>query len=232
MQSDKEFWIWPSAIPFGAEDGSEGNEDNDTDSDKDDDKSKSQGKTGDSKDKSDSDEDDPYKGLTTKELKRLLKDIETSKSEAEQARKALQDKVDEEERKKRTKEENLEADIKSRDEKISSLLAVNSKLAIINAINAEKKYEWHDVEVVAQQLDSSIVKVDENGKVEGLIKDLSRVAKEHEYLLKAKTDSKNQQQQNHQVTGFQPGQGGASSDGDSADRNALANLMPALRSRM
>ena len=86
------------------------------------------------------------------------------------------------------------------------------------------------------------MKVSDDGKVEGLAKELSRIAKDDSLkflLAKDNTQQGNQQQQQNQnqqqngSTGFQPGQGGASSGGG-IDPNAkeLAELMPALRSRI
>lgn len=181
-----------------------------------------------------SDDDDPYAGLSSKELRRILKDTESSKEQAETARKALQDKVDENERKNLTKEQNLERDLNSANDKISTLTATNTKLAIINSILMESKYQWHNVEMVAAQLNPEIVKVGDDGKVEGLIKELARVAKDNEWMLKTSTKKQDSQGSSGTGrTGFQPGQGGANDGGaNGTDVNKLAKVFPALSSRM
>ena len=173
-------------------------------------------------------EDDPYKGMTTKEIKRLLADTEAKKTNAETERDSLKSKVDEEERKTRSKEENLEKDNENLTNENTTLKGVNAKLAIINAILMDERYQWNNVEVVAAQLNSETVKVNEDGKVEGLKKELDRVAKENDWMLK-KTQ---QVQQNNGPTGFQPGQGGANGGGAVGPNfESLAKVMPALQSR-
>lgn len=176
----------------------------------------------------DDDDDDPYKGMTTKEIKRLLADTEAKRTTAETERDSLKSKVDEEERKTRSKEENLEKDNENLTNENTALKGVNAKLAIINAILMDDRYQWNNVEVVAAQLNSETVKVNEDGKVEGLKKELDRVAKENDWMLK-KTQ---QAQQNTGPTGFQPGQGGANGGGAVGPNfESLAKVMPALQSR-
>ena len=243
MTSDSIFLLWP-ITPLGAEDGEDGGQSTDSnDSGQSGDTSNSGGNQQNSSQNNnsgqESDEDDPYKGLTTKELKRLLKDAEGKAEEGDTARKALQDKLDEDERKKRTKEENLTKDVEARDETIATLRKSLAAQSIINAINENKQYEWNSAGIVAQQLDPNKVKVDDSGKVTGLEKELARIAgDENLKFLQVHGDSGKQQQQQQQSntgsTGFQPGQGGASSNGSGIPENAasLAKLMPALNSRV
>lgn len=188
---------------------------------------------------SDDDEDDPYAGLSAKELRRILKDTESSKSRTESEKADLEKRIKEEEDKKLTKEQALEKSVTERNDIISTLRATNAKLAIINAINQDTRYQWHDAEIVAQQLNSSIVKVSDDGKVEGIAKELARVAKDHEYLLKKQGAQQNNDQQRQTPandqgpTGFQPGQGGANQGGTlGPNASELAKNYPALANRL
>lgn len=228
MDFDKLFAFWP-ILPFGSEDqdppkdgpkdeGGQQNPPGKTDEEK-----PPESKDGGKKQNSDDDDDNPYKGLTTKELARMLADSEKGKKDVETERDSYKTKVDEAERATRTKEENLENDVKARDATITTLRATNARLAIINAILAERKYSWHNPEIVAQQLDPKVVKVSDDGKVEGLTKELARVAKDHDYLL-AKNGSGQQG-----PTGIQPGQGGSNQGKSAKD---LAKDYPALLGRV
>lgn len=229
MVSPKFWTIWPYPLPFGAEDqdppnppkddGGQGNSpDNSGGSNPPD------SKPPEKKEDSDSDDNDPYSGLSAKELRRIILDTENAKKNVETERDSFKTKADEAERAKRTKEENLENDVKARDATISTLRAANARLAIINGILAQSKYRWHNPEIVAQQLDSKVVKVNDDGKIEGLEKELARVAKEHDYLLTKANSSQGGS------TGIQPGQGGSNSSGKSA--KDLAKDYPALLGRI
>lgn len=183
------------------------------------------------------DEDDPYSGLSAKELRRLLRDTEMSKSSTEAAKAELERKIKEAEDAQLSKEQKLEKDVTERDSLIETLRATNARLAIINAINQDSRFEWHNPEIVAQQLSSAVVKVTDDGKVEGIAKELSRIAKDHDYLLKSKgaqQNSGNQMPPNDQgPTGFQPGQGGANQSGTlPTNATELAKNYPALANRI
>ena len=237
----KQLMSWPLHTPFGAEpndgdnnDGSGDGQGNSGQSNTQDNQGNSssggtQGQSG-AKGNSSStdDEDDEYKGLTPGELRRLARDLTNKAKTAEKERDSFKTKVDEEERKTRTKEENLERDVAERDSTIANLRATNAKLAIVSAILKDSRYEWNDVEIVAQQLNSEVVKVNDGGAVEGLKKELERVAKEHAFLLKAKGT-----QQNNGPTGFQPGQGGGTSGTPGQpDVKELTKHYPALANRL
>lgn len=183
------------------------------------------------------DEDDLYSGLSAKELRRLLRDTEMSKSSTEAAKAELERKIKEAEDAQLSKEQKLEKDVTERDSLIETLRATNARLAIINAINQDSRFEWHNPEIVAQQLSSAVVKVTDDGKVEGIAKELSRIAKDHDYLLKSKgaqQNSGNQMPPNDQgPTGFQPGQGGANQSGTlPTNATELAKNYPALANRI
>lgn len=180
----------------------------------------------DKKDDSDDDED-PYKGLTPTELKKALSDAEKGKKDAEKDRDTYKGKVDEAERATKSKEDNLQADLDKEKETNKSLRATNARLAIVMGILMETKYRWHNPEIVAQQLDPKAVKVSDDGKVEGLTKELARIAKDHAYLLVT-----NQQGGHQGPTGFQPGQGGANQGGGKKPTAAeLVKTYPAMASR-
>jgi hypothetical protein len=247
MQSEKTFILWPIP-PFGAEENDQnqnGNNDGGAGNSNNQQQQQNLGQQQNSKkdDEKDDDEDDPYKGLSAKELKRLLSDSEGKRKTAETERDSAKDAQTKADRAKMDENDRLKAEKTDDANKIEELRAANAKLALIGAIRDDSRFEWHNPEIVAQQFKPDEVTVSDDGKVEGIAKALTRVAKENDYLLKAKADSKNnqQQQQNNQqqqngggnVTGFQPGQGGASNGGN-VDPNvsALVEKMPALASRI
>jgi len=219
MVSEKFWTIWGLPLPFGAEEEEEKEKPKDEAGQQNSPDSKPPEKKEDS-----DDEDNPYAGLSAKELRRIISDTEQSKKDVEAERDSFKEKVDEAERATKTKEENLENDVKARDATISTLRATNAKLAIINGILMETKWRWHNPEIVAQQLDSKLVKVTDDGKVDGLQRELARVAKDHSYLL-VKGNSNNQGS-----TGIQPGQGSSPNQGKSP--KDLAKDYPALLGRI
>lgn len=240
MKSTKEFILWP-IMPFGGEtqpeDSGTVSSENATNPVASQDNSNTVQKS--SQPVVDESDDDPYNGLSAKELRRILKDTESSKAATESAKSELEKRIKESEDAQLSKEQKLEKDVVERDSLINTLKATNAKLAIMNAINQDSRFQWHDAEIVAQQLNSSIVKVNDDGKVEGIAKELARVAKDHEYLLKNKEtqqDSQNGRQSpsNDQgPTGFQPGQGGANQGGQLPTNVAeLAKTFPALANRI
>lgn len=187
------------------------------------------------------DDADEYKGLSAKELRRLIRDQEQRAKAAEQERDSVKNKLTEEERKKLDKEQRLELEAKEKDSTIGALRGTIAKQAIINGILSDRRFEWHNPEIVAQQLNSEVVKVSDDGKVENLAKELKRLANDESFkFLLAKDNTKQQQQQqnsgpqNQQVSGLQPGQGGANGNGGEQLSNIqqLAEIMPALRNRM
>lgn len=187
----------------------------------------------------DDDDDDEFDGYSAKELKRLLKDTTKSKKEVEKARDALQKKQTEAERAKNDENTNLKNDLASLKDENAALRATVTRQAIIGAIRDDNRFEWFDPTMVAQQLDPDVVKVDDNGKVEGMKAQLTKVAKDHPFLLKKDNTQGGQQQNNGGTgsgtsgpTGFQPGQGGASNGGGEPDRKKLAEDYPALAARI
>lgn len=179
----------------------------------------------------DNDDDDPYEGLSAKELKRLLNDTEKNKTQAEKDRDAAKAKLDEAERAKLSKEQALEKDLEDERTANALLRKTNESLAITQSILSDKRFEWHNPEVVAGLLNREIVKVDDKGNVDGITKELARIAKDHAYLLKTKQSQQNNEQ-NNGPTGFQPGQGGAGSGNGLPNAAELAKTYPALASRI
>ncbi|QNJ59223.1 scaffolding protein [Mycobacterium phage MrMiyagi] len=246
--------LWP-VLPFGGEEqneGSVGNNDsgqgqsgqqsngqqNQGNSQNQGGSSNSQGSQANS---SNTDDDDPYAGLSAKELKRLLSDTEAKRISAESERDSVKGKLTEKERQEMDEIDRLKAEKEEHTTTIETLRATNAKLALLNAIGNDSRFTWHNTDLVADQLNREIVKVDDRGNVSGLQKELARVAKDHPYLLKTEEQQGNSQQQNNQqqqqnslgvVTGFQPGQGGSNSG--SLDQNAqeLAKKYPALANRL
>jgi hypothetical protein len=238
MNSTKEFILWPIPV-FGFEDGDDAN-----DGDNNDDANDQQQEQDSSDDDSEDDaEDDDLEGLSAKELRRIAADREKARKAAEaKATKAAKDAAAKE-REKLNADQKKDFDLNQANETIAKLTATNTKLALLGAIRDDSRFEWHNPEIVAQQLNSEIVKVDSEGRVEGLANELKRVSKDHAYLLKKKGqqqdsgnnngNNNNNQQQNNQQSGLQPGQGGANQGGSMPPQQAeLVELMPALRSRM
>jgi hypothetical protein len=240
MNSTKEFVLWPIPV-FGFEDGDDTNDGDNNDDAND----QQQQDNSDSKEeKEDDEDDDELEGLSAKELKRIAKDrARQAKDAAAQAKKTAEDAA-KKEREKLNADQKKDFDLKQSQDENARLRATNSKLALIGAIRDDVRYDWHNPEIVAQQLDPAKVTVDaETGQVEGLKSALSDVAKNHAYLLKKKgqqqdsgnnnNNNNNNQQQNNQQSGLQPGQGGANQGGSMPPQQAeLVELMPALRSRM
>lgn len=181
----------------------------------------------------DDDDEDEYKDLTPRELRRLARDLANKAKNIESERDSFKTKVDEQERKTRTNEENLQKDLEAERSVNATLRATNARLAILGAIRDDVRYEWHDPEMVAQQLNSDVVKVSEDGRVDNLKKELDRIAKDHEFLLKKKANQPGRQPNNGGPTGFQPGQGGANNSGSGQpDLRELAKSYPALAHRV
>lgn len=181
------------------------------------------------------DDGDDFKDLSPRELRRIAKDLADKAKSIESERDSFKAKVDEQERKTRSHEENLQKDLEAERNLNSMLKATNARLAILGAIRDDNRYQWHDAEMVAQQLNSDIVKVSEAGTVEGLRKELDRIAKEHTFLLKQSAGGKGGQglAKPNGPTGFQPGQGGANNSGvGGPDIKELAKSYPALVSRV
>jgi len=183
------------------------------------------------------DDDDEYAGYTPKELKRLLKDTQQSVTSKQAELDQHQADKDAAERAKNDKETNLTNDLKKANDEIAALKSTIAKQAITSAILSDTRFTWHDPEMVVAQLNNEIVKVDKEGKVQGMKPELTRIAKEFPFLVKSQESNnsgKNNQggQQNNGPTGFQPGQGGTStSGGDKAAASKLAENYPALATR-
>ncbi len=247
------FPLWP-VLPFGAEGDGNDNGDSGSGSSAEGDAGKpgngaSQGNLGEgnqggdksgsgssSSDNDDDDEDDDYKGLSLAEVKRIAADNAKNAKASEKERKKLADAEAKRERDKNDENTNLKNDLAERDSTIESLRATIVKQAIEGAIRDDSRFEWHDLEMVAQQLDPNVVSVDDNGKVEGLKSQLPKVAKQHPFLLKKDNTQENNGSGNRQnqngPTGFQPGQGGTSGGaGNEPDAKALAENYPALAAR-
>lgn len=235
MSFDSKTLLWP-ITPFGFEDGDEaGDQQNDQQQSN---SGEPQGSSG-QRSSDDDDDYDEYKGLSARELRRLIREKEERAKTAEQERDAAKNRLTEEERKKLAKEERLELESREKDSTIETLRATVAKQAIINGILSDRRYEWHNPEIVAQQLNSEVVKVSDDGKVENLGKELKRIANDESLkFLLAKDNTKQQQQQQNsgqqQASGLQPGQGGANGNGADVSPNIqqLAEIMPALRNRM
>ena len=248
MDLNKTFSLWP-LVPFGGEDPVGQNDGNDPgqNSGSQSNQQRNQGNSGsganppagqaNSSSTDDDDDEDEFKDYSAKELRRIAREATSRAKSAETERDSVKGELTKQERDKLDKEARLELDVKDRDQTISTLRATNAKLAIINAINSDSRYQWHNAEVVAQQLNPEIVKVSDDGKVEGIAKELVRVAKDHSYLLKTKQQER--QQNNGPAgsfsgsTGSQPGQGGATQGGTTKSSiQELAENYPALAARM
>lgn len=251
MKSNTAFSLWP-IIPFGGEgdedNGSAGNGDAQGGAGGNADSEGSQGDSGsggaggaqggkaDSASDNDDSDEDEYAGFSAKELKRIAADKSKEASDAKKESARLKAKEDAEERKKNDDVTNLTKDLTTEREVTATLRATVTKQAIIGAIRDDSRFEWHDPEMVAQQLDPEIVKVSDDGKVEGVKASLPKVAKNHPFLLKKDNTKDGGGQGNNGnnggPTGFQPGQGGASGGGSETDTKKLAENYPALAARM
>lgn len=245
MNSDL-FTLWPIP-PFGGEDGdgdggasgdaSQGNSGDGTKSSvtqEDSGQQDNAGSTdGDGNDDADDDDDDEFKGLSAAELRSIARENATKAKNAESARRKAQAKIDAEERKKNDDATNAKKDLETERETVSTIRATMTKQAITGAIRDDTRFTWNDVEIVAGLLDPEKVKVSDEGKVEGLKSELTRVSKDHPFLLKTQGGQQNSGTGNG-PTGFQPGQGGAGNSGSSQeqDRKALAENYPALAMRI
>ena len=189
----------------------------------------------------DDSDDDEFDGFSVAELKRLARDNAQKAKDAEAERKAAQEIIDAEERKKNDDLTNLTKDLEKERQTVQTLRATVVKQAIEASIRDDKRYEWHDVEMVATvagQINPDI-SVSDDGKVEGLKATLPKVAKEHPFLIKTdksggnKNDERQQNNGNFGATGFQPGQGGTSGgNGNEINAAALAENYPALAGRV
>ena len=260
MKSNTPFALWPIA-PFGGEDGDDdGNSGNDASQGNSGGNANSNGSQGNSgqgnqgapggkgkagatnDDADDDDDDDEFSGYSAKELRRIAADHKKAARKAESEAQEFKDKQAAEERKKNDDVTNLTKDLDTERETVKTLRATVVKQAIEGAIRDDARFEWHDVEMVAAQLDPEVVKVDDKGRVEGIKGQLPKVAKNHPFLLKKdNTDSNNNNgnangnagQSNNGPTGFQPGQGGTSGGGgNEVDTKKLAENYPALAGRM
>lgn len=249
MSFDSNFSLWP-IVPIGADDDDKDKSGGSDTSGQSGGQSNNQGGQGNSsqsqKKDDDDDADDPYKGLSAKELKKLLADAEANGTTAAQELETLRQEKQAAEDAKLDENQRKDKQINDLTAENNTLRASLAKAAIVNAINDNKEYTWNSANIVAQQLDSEKVKVDDKGKVTGLEKELARIAndKNLEFLLAGKkseennnNQQQNDQQQNNGVTGFQPGQGGATSSGplggiDATQAAELAKKMPALTSRL
>lgn len=263
MKSNTAFALWP-IVPFGGEDdktntdagnggadganggngnpqGSQGNSGKGGEGSAD-----GKGKADTSNNDDDDDDADEFKGLTIAEVRRIAADNAKKAKDAEKETKKFKDAQDAEERKKNDDVTNLTKDLATERDTVATLRTTVTKQAIIGAIRDDSRYEWHDPEMVAQQLDPEVVKVDDQGRVEGIKASLPKIAKAHAFLLKkdntvdnndGKGGTKNggtqQNNGNNGSTGSQPGQGGTSGGGgNEPDITALADNYPALAARI
>ena len=237
---------WLQELPFGADndsnsgpsdgnsEGSNGVQSNQQGNQQDSQNgNKSSGNGKESTNSSDND-DDEFSGLSAADLRRRLKEESTRTKSLETERDSFKTKVDEAERAQRSKEENLENDLANARKENEDLRAINDHLAVTNAILMDSAYNWHDVSLVSRELNYDVVKVSSDGKVEGLKKELQRLAKDKAFLLKAPAQQQNSGNGSNGPTGFQPGQGGANNGGNTEKANIaeLAEKFPALASRV
>jgi hypothetical protein len=194
---------------------------------------------------SETEDDDEYEGLTAKELKRLLSETTSGKKSLDSELATIKGKLDERERKERTDLENYKADVEKLQAENKELKDALENTAVINAILANKMYQFHDSTIVAQNLKGSELTVDvKTGRVEGIESELARVAKDMPFLVvssvkdEGKTKDQNsgsikQDQKNGSAgpTGFQPGQGGGSGNGIQEQRSSLLSKYPILQNR-
>lgn len=222
MTFTKTFSLWP-ILPYGCEDqdGNEnGSDNNDSENATDNSQDNNDGNQTQTKDDK---EDDPYEGLSAKELKRLLAESETKLTSAVSERDTAKSELTAKEREKLDKEQRLELEVEELKTKNAAVVAINEKLAITNAIGNDQRFTWHNTDLVTAQLNREIVKVDDDGNVSGLAKELTRIAKEFPYLIKTDANGSTQ-------TGVQPGQGGANSGNLEQSKQELAKKYPALAS--
>ena len=157
--------------------GDSGADDDDDDADKD--------KSGKDKDESDSTDDDESE---VEKMRKRMKAADKARSKAEAELRALQDKDKPELDKVRSDLEEITAE---RD----TLRTENRDLRLQNAFLTANDHEWHDPDVALSLADSKKYLedvVDEDGEVDkkALKKALERLAKEHTYLVKSKSDDK------------------------------------------
>lgn len=201
--------IWP--ILGASED--DGNDDGDDHEDEDgqDDKSGS-GK-----------EEEDKSGTVSREefesLKKRMQNADRRATEAEKRVKEYEDADLGEKDKALKKVAELEAEIANRDKEIADL-------RFANAFAMNKKYTWHDPELVLSTLRGrDDVSIDEDGKVQGLEKALDKIASEKQYLVK-KDEGGDGAEGGPSGTGL--GSGRKSGDKNKATDEELKRKYPAL----
>lgn len=138
--------------------------------------------------------DDPIAKLAAdpNALGQLLSQVETLTKELDKAKGSLKEHEDakaEEERKRLTKEQQLEADLAQRDAIIQQMDSVIKNQALANAMNSVEGIQWNSVKQALAELksDEFEIQVDlENGtaKVDGLKEAAQRIAKDYPWLVK------------------------------------------------
>lgn len=150
-----------------SEEYDDGDEDRDSDNSDDSD-------DGDDEDSDDSDEEDV--ALIRKENRRLRRDLEDAMEMLQDFEaKAELSEVDEEH----------QSELESITEERDALLALLNGQYVKNAISANSKYDWVDIEDVFNALDADDIDIDiESGDIDGLDDQLAEIAKRKPHWLK------------------------------------------------
>jgi predicted Holliday junction resolvase-like endonuclease len=182
----------------------------------------------------DDDEDDEFEGLSAKELRNKLRELNKSKKSTDTQLAELQAKVEEAERKERTENENLKKDNEKHKQELEAKNKLIEKQAVMQGILTYQDITFHDPKDIFKFIDLSVITITDDGEAEGLVKQLKDLAKDKPYLVKSKREKKDDDGNNSHrgSTGTQPGQGAkGKTDANAKQKAELVNLYPALAGR-
>jgi chromosome segregation ATPase len=145
------------------------------------------------------------------------KELKTQLDTAMQQLKAIEDKD-------KTEVEKATARVAELEAKQAEMENELQQERIQNAFLASNKYTWHNPERALALVDLNDVKINDDGKVDGLDKALEKLAKSDPYLIKSSDDGGTPPAG---ASGTPAGSG--SKGGKGADRDALLKKYPALR---
>lgn len=126
------------------------------------------------------------------ELTKQITELTTKNTELAQSLQGFQSKEDEARKAELGREEALTEDLTKAQQTIDAMDQIIKRLAVVNAIQGNDNLQFHNVDDVITKLDHGAYQLDvdlEAGKAtaSGIENELSRIAKEYEYLVKKPT---------------------------------------------
>ena len=123
----------------------------------------------------------------SRENARRRRELRAAQRERDEARATLEEK----EAGKQSTEQKLTKDLNKANETIAALTSQLENGLLRTSIQEFEAYKWHDVNLVMRELNKKAIFVDlEEGEVEGIQKELKRIAKEKPFLVKKAEKSK------------------------------------------